>query len=165
LAIGGLLLGLISLVLWTALGGLGYAAFVYGRPARQVANQFARDLSVGNVQAAQAKCTSRVKREELEAAAEKVKAWGVLEDTTLIAVMDKTRGPNAVKVAGAAKFPSAPGGGVVYELDMVKEGGELKVDGFSMQNGSETVTAGTAPKSSNRSRSTSRSTTTTPSSE
>jgi len=148
LAIGGLLLGLLSIVLWGLLGGAGYAAFVYGRPAREVANQFARDLSVGNVAAAQAKTTSKIKREELEAAAEKVKAWGVLQDTTLIAVMDQSRGKNAVKVAGAAMFPNATGGGVVYELDMVKEAGELKIDGFTFTHNNEVVGAGTAPKSS-----------------
>jgi len=152
--------GLGIIVLWGLLGGAGYAAFVYGRPAREVANQFARDLSVGNVAAAQAKTTSKIKREELEAAAEKVKAWGVLQDTTLIAVMDQSRGKNAVKVAGAAMFPNATGGGVVYELDMAKEAGELKIDGFTFTHNNEVVGAGTAPKSS-RARASSRPTTST----
>ena len=146
MAIGGLLLGLISLVLWGLLGGGVYVAYMYGKPSREASNQFIRDLSVSNIAAAQGKCTTRVTREELSAAADKLKPLGVLQDTTLIAVMDKSRGRDAVKVAGAAQFPN--GVAVICELDLVKQGGELKIDGFSFQHGSGVATGGTAPKSS-----------------
>ena len=87
MAIAGLILGLISLVVWGVIAGGGamggWMAYSYTKAEREVAKQFAADLAAGNVDAAQARCTSRVKREELVEAAKKMKGWGTFQDTTL----------------------------------------------------------------------------------
>lgn len=145
LAIAGLLLGLLSVTLWGLFGGGLYGMYVYGKPAREAANAFARDLSAGDVPAAQARCTGNLSREELVAAAEKVKPWGALRDTTMpVASLNKSGGVETFDVVGVAVFANAPN--VPYAVHLVKQGGEFKVDGFLLQHQNATVTAGTAPK-------------------
>jgi hypothetical protein len=146
MAIAGLLLGLLSIVLWGVFGSGMYALYAYGKPAREAANQFARDLSAGSVQAAQAESTSTITREELETAVKTMKPWGALKDTTLpVVVMSKSTGSaETVDVGGVAQFQSAPQ--VAYFAHLIKQNGQFKVDGFFFQNNQTTVVGGTAPK-------------------
>ena len=152
LAIAGLLLGLLSIVLWGVFGSGAYALYAYGKPARNAANQFARDLSAGNVQAAQSRCTSKVTREELETAVKTMKPWGALKETTLpIFLMDKSSGSaETAEVGPVAVFQNAPN--VAYFAHLVKENGQFKVDGFFFQNNQTTVVGGTAPQNAPRAR-------------
>ena len=146
LAIAGLLLGLVGLVGWGIAAGAGYGVWAYGKPAREAAKQYARDLSGGNVDAAMGNSTSTITRDELAAAADKMKSWGRLQDTTLPAVMmNKVSGSaETVDVIGTADFQS--GGKVFYAAHMVRQAGQFKMDGFLFQKDQTTVTAGTAPK-------------------
>jgi hypothetical protein len=157
LAIGGLLLGLLSLVLWGVFGGGLYAYYVVATPARQLSHQFARDLAAGNIDAAQGSSTGAIGRDELATASEKMKSWGTLQDTTVFPVMEKSGGVDAFEGAGFINFSN--GQPVQYFVRMVKTGGQLKVDGFSLQHGTETVSGGTSPKTQNRARPSSRPTT------
>src|SRR3954466_4493019 len=56
MAVAGLILGLLSVVIWGVVGGTagmgGWMAYRYTKPAREAAKQFASDLSAGNVDAA-----------------------------------------------------------------------------------------------------------------
>jgi hypothetical protein len=149
MAIAGLVLGLLSLLLWGIFGGTagigGWMAYNYTKPAREAAKQFASDLAAGNVDAAQARTTSRVKREELQAAADKMKNWGTFQDTTMpVGSVQKTNGVEEAYVAGVATFSKA--GGVPYVVGFTKEGGTLKVTGFMLTGNDGAVMGGTEPK-------------------
>jgi hypothetical protein len=144
LAITGLLLGLLGLVGWigiSAAGGYGaYALWKYGAPARAEAKQFAQDLSAGNIDAAKARTTDRIKREDLVQAAESLKPLGTLQDTTLFTPgYQNINGVTTMEVAGVATFPNNKS--IPYAVHLVKEGDTFKVDGFIVQN----YSAGTAP--------------------
>jgi hypothetical protein len=152
LAIAGLLLGLLSIVLWGVFGSGAYALYAYGKPARNTANQFARDLSAGDVQAAQSRCTPTVTREEIETAIKTMKPWGALKETTLpIFLMNKSTGSaETAEVGPVAIFQNAPN--VAYFAHLVKENGQFKVDGFFFQNNQTTVVGGTSPQNAPRAR-------------
>jgi hypothetical protein len=144
LAVIGLILGLISLVLWGLFGGAGYAAFAYTRPAREAARQFAADLAAGNIDAAHARCTG-ISREEIAKASDAVKGFGAFQDTTMpVGVRTNVNGVDTAQVGGVATFATA--GVVPYSVRFVKQGGELKVAGFELAApGKAIVSAGQAP--------------------
>jgi hypothetical protein len=133
LAIAGLLLGVLSVTLWALLGRGAYNLYAHGKPARDLANAFARDLSAGNVDAALARCTPAIKRADLVTVSDKLKAAGPLQDTTMPVFTTNTAGgATTAEVAGVARF----GGNNVqppYFLRLVKEGGTFKIDGFSIE--------------------------------
>lgn len=147
LAIAGLILGLISLAFWGLMGGSIFAAFSYTRPVRQGANQFARDLSAGNISAAQAMCSSSVTQEELKTAADALKPLGALKDTTMpVSVRSNMNGVKTADAAGAATFSG--GETLPYFIRFVWQGGSMKVDGFVFQSKDKTITGGVKPKTS-----------------
>jgi hypothetical protein len=133
MAVAGLILGLVSFLVWgamTATSGVGfYVAFTHTKEARAAANQLARDLAAGDVNAAQARCSAQVKREELQAVVDKIKPWGPLQDTTMpVGSRQTINGVEEAFVMGAATF--AKGGSVPYAVGFRNEGGTLKVTGF-----------------------------------
>ena len=144
LAVIGLILGILSVGVWGLFGGGIYAAVAYTRPAREAARQFAVDVAAGNVDAAHAR-TSGVSREEVAKAADAVKGWGALQDTTMpVAVRNTVNGVDTAQVAGVATFATA--GRVPYAVRFVKQGGELKVTGFELvAPGQGAVSGGTTP--------------------
>jgi hypothetical protein len=150
MAIAGLILGLVSLLAWGVIGGTagfgGWMAYNMTKPAREAARQFAADLAAGNIDAAQARCTARVKRSELVAASDRMKKWGTLQDTTMpVGSRQKSNGADEAYVAGAATFSNA--GGFPYVVGFTTEGGALKITGFmfSPPDGAA-VAGGTEPK-------------------
>ena len=84
MAIAGLILGVLSLLGWTgmiAAGGAGiYAMRQAGEPARVVAEEFARDLSEGKVDAAVALSVQGMDRAALDALVEADEAPGGLPE-------------------------------------------------------------------------------------
>lgn len=149
MAVAGLILGLLSLLVWGGIGataGLGgWLAYTHTKPAREAAKQFATDLAVGNVDAAHARCTSQVRREDLVTASAKIKKWGPLQDTTMpVGSVQTINGLEEAFVAGVATFSGT--GGVPYAVGFKKEGGTLKVNGFMFTHNDEMVTAGVEPK-------------------
>jgi hypothetical protein len=148
MAIAGLVLGILSLVVWGAIGGGtfwgGRALYKYTAAEREVARQFAADLAAGNIDAAQARCTSQVKREELVNASNKMKGWGTLKDTTLIGSKQTTHGVEETYLGGAATFSSA--GGVSYLVGFASENGTPKITGFLFTGNDGAVGGGMEPK-------------------
>ena len=145
MAIAGLLLGLVGLLAWSgifAAGGYGlYALYKYGEPARNASRQFAIDLSAGNIDAAKAQTTGRIKREDLVNAADSLKGLGTVQDTTLIpSVYRNLNGVTTIDVGGAANFANKKS--IPYVVHLVKEGDTFKVDGFVFQDYAQ---AGTTP--------------------
>ena len=149
MAIAGLILGLISLIAWGVIVGGGAVgarmAMAYTKAEREAARQFAADLAAGNVDAAQARCTSRVKRDELVAASTKMKGWGTFQDTTLpVGSKQTTNGSEEAYVAGAASFSAA--GGVPYIVGFATENGTPKITGFLFSSNDGAVGGGMQPK-------------------
>jgi hypothetical protein len=62
LAIAGLILGVLSLGLWTLFGGGIFALFKGTEAQREVARQFITDLAAGNVDAAEAATDGTIAR-------------------------------------------------------------------------------------------------------
>jgi hypothetical protein len=151
MAVAGLILGLLSVLIWGVVGGTagwgGWWAYNQTKPQREASRQLATDLSAGNVDAAMARCTSQVKREELVAAAAKMKGWGTLQDTTMpIGSRQTVNSVEEAYVAGAATFSGA--GGVPYIVGFKTEGGSPKVTGFLLTGPNGAVTAGMDPNQS-----------------
>jgi Domain of unknown function (DUF4190) len=139
-AIAGIILGLISMTLWGLFGGGLYAAYVYGKPAREAAKQFAVDLASGNLDAAQARCTATISREDLTKAAENLKSLGAVQDTTFLSFNQRsTNGVTTFDLGGVAHFK---GHTLPYLVRLVKEGDTFKVDGFTV---GDRVAVGTTP--------------------
>ena len=154
MAIAGLILGLLSLVVWGVIAGGGamggWMAYSYTKAEREAAKQFAADVAAGNIEAAQARCTSQVKRDELVQAANKMKGWGTFKDTTLpIGSKQSTNGKEEAYVAGAATFSTA--GGVPYIVGFATENGTPKITGFLFSSNDGAVGGGMEPKQSHRS--------------
>ena len=149
MAVAGLVLGIISLLFWGFIGGTagvgGWMAYTYTKPAREAARQFASELAAGNVDAAQARCTSQVTRDQLVAASDKLKTWGTFQDTTMpVGSLQKVNGVEEAYVAGAASFANAAN--VPYVVGFRKEGGALKVTGFLFTGQDGVVAGGTEPQ-------------------
>ena len=148
MAVAGIILGLISLIAWGAVFGLGgwgaWKVQAYTKEQRAAARQFASDLAAGNVGAAQARCTNQVKPEELKAAADKLKKWGAFQDTTMpVGSVQTVNGKEESYVGGMATFASQS---VPYLVGYRKEDGEWKVTGFMFTGPDGAVTGGVEPK-------------------
>jgi hypothetical protein len=142
MAMTGLILGLVSLMLWGLFGGGAFAMITLGKPARQAATQFVKDLAAGNIDAAHAQCTSNIQRQDLAKAAERVKSLGAVQDTSLPSISySSVNGVSTTDVAGLATF--ANNNNVGYSARLVKQGGTFKVDGFSLQ---DVAAAGSVPR-------------------
>jgi hypothetical protein len=142
LAIAGIILGLISVVAWSVFGGTAYGLWKYSKPAREVSSQFAKDLSAGNLDAAQARCTPTIKRADLERAAAKLKSSGQVKDTTLpVFHSQSSGGVTTMDVGGAATFTNNQS--LPYFIRLVKQGDEFKIDGFMI---GDSVSVGTTPE-------------------
>src|SRR5687767_4979964 len=103
LAIAGLILGILGLGTWGLFGG-GIFALVKGTEAqREVARQFIKDVSAGNIDAALAQTNGNIPREGIEELSAQMKAWGPLNDTTIVGVSAE---PGKTQVAGSATFGS-----------------------------------------------------------
>ena len=131
LAIAGLVLGIVSILLWALFGGALLQMWRGTAGQRDVARQFFNDIAAGNVAAAQAKATSNVTPEQIQAAVDEVKAYGALKDVTLFGVEGhaQTGARTTTEVAGALTFDSK---GVAVKATVVKEGDVYKVDDFKL---------------------------------
>jgi hypothetical protein len=149
MAIAGVILGLLSLVIWGVIGaGTWYGAnkaLAYTKVEREAARAFAADLAAGNIDAAKARCTSQVKRDELVRASSKMKGWGAFQDTTMpIGSKQPNNGVEEAYVAGAAAFSTA--GSVPYIVGFTTENGTPKITGFLFTSNNGAVGGGMEPK-------------------
>ena len=128
LAIAGLILGVLSVGIWTLFGG-GILALVKGTEAqRDVARQFITDLAAGNVDAAQANTDGTISREQLEDWSKTMQGWGKLNDTTIVGVSAE---PGKTQIGGSATFGTTPRG---FEAIVLKQpDGVYKVSDLTMK--------------------------------
>jgi hypothetical protein len=132
IAIAGLVLGLIGIVGWTALGGGVWSFYVTSRPVANVAKQFTSDLAKGDVAAAAKQCEPSIDDAQLTKAAEEMKAWGSLQDLTLAArTVNTVNGVTTWNLVGAARF-SGGNKGAMFELHKQADG-SCKITSFNFQ--------------------------------
>jgi hypothetical protein len=132
LAIAGLVLGLVGLAGWSLFGGGMYLAYNASKPARSVANQFAVDLSTGNLTAAAA-ATTGMATPELAAVAEQIKPWGTVTSTTFSSfnVSSNSGSPTTCHLTGVAIFSTA--GAKTYDVQLIDQNGTYKVQSFDFK--------------------------------
>ena len=85
LAIAGLVLGILSVIGWTAyfaVAGVAFYAMVHGSMNPLLARGFFTDLASGNVSGAQALCAPGTPAATLQATADQMKPWGMVTGFT-----------------------------------------------------------------------------------
>lgn len=132
LAIVGLVLGLLSIASWGVFGGAMYMGYAASQPARAVANQFAIDLTTGNLPAAMA-ATNGMTEDSVSSVADNIKSWGPVQSTlfTGYSVRADAATGTVCDLGGLATFQT--GGPKAYIVSLVKVNGTWKVKSFNFQ--------------------------------
>ena len=133
MAIAGIILALLWLGGFVLFGGGIYAIYIGSKPARAVATQFTNDMLAGNVDAAVAECDPEMSREDLQAASDKMKSWGTLNNLTVVgAKVDNTNGITQWELGGSAQFSSAGPKAATFSIKKESDG-SLKIVKFNFQ--------------------------------
>ena len=141
LAIAGIVLSVLWLGVFLLFSGGIFALFNASKAERDLAAAFARDVAAGNVDAAMARTTSTVSRDEVSAAADKLKPLGSVTNTTMFGVSGQasTTTGKFWMIAGAVTFNATQVG---YAAKVVDENGTPKIDGFTFTVNGTTVSGG-----------------------
>ena len=133
MAIAGLVLGIVSLAGWGAIGGGAYIAFRAATPQRIFAKTFVSDLAAGRIDGCVQNSSANLTKDALSAASQKMQNWGTLQDTTIMAFnFQSNNGTFNGAVTGICRFS---GGQHTFAMTLVKDSsGQLKVDSFLWQN-------------------------------
>jgi hypothetical protein len=135
MAIAGLLLGMISVGLWTLAGGFGAWEFVASAPARALSHQFIADLAAGNIPAATAESTANLTQPQLQAVATLMQGWGTLGNVRVNTVqVDSNAGNNQCFTWGT--LITTQGSNVcvhTFQIHSVEQNGIWKVDNCFVQ--------------------------------
>jgi hypothetical protein len=124
MAIAGLLLGVLSIGLWSLFGGGIYALVKGTTPQRELTRQFITNLASGNVAAAEAQADGMT-TDELNDIAVEMNGWGGLKDTTIVGISAE---PSRTQVVGAAVFGTKS---KEFEAEVVKQpDGTYKIASF-----------------------------------
>lgn len=126
MAIAGLVLGVVSVVVWTLLGSTIFAFFSSTGPARDQARAFIYDLDKGDVTAAHARVTGDITADELKLVAERMKTWGGVKDVTMVGinVTANSGTQTTTAVSGAVEFGNLRKS---FTATLVKEGDTQKI--------------------------------------
>jgi hypothetical protein len=126
LAVAGLVLGCVSVVLWTLFGGAIFAFFKATGPAREQATAFVHDLDKGDVATAHTRVTSDISADELKLVADRMKTWGGVKSIKLVGMnMNAQAGKQTTTVVtGAVEFGNL---NKSFTATLVKEGDTEKI--------------------------------------
>jgi hypothetical protein len=136
LATFGLLLGVLNLVGWGAatpkMIAVGKQAYGQVVAQNEVARQFIKDLSAGDVSAAAAKCHTTMPRESLEKAVETVKPWGAFQEASVasVNVQNSTDAGESWLVQGTAKYAT---GDRKFKVEFGKENGKWVIVEYNLK--------------------------------
>jgi hypothetical protein len=129
MAIAGLVLGLISIVLWGLFGGGIYSAYFVSKPTRTAAHQFLADVSAGNTQSAVNEST--LSATEIQEGTTQLQQFGQFQDTTFFGFNVATiNGVTTATVGGTAKFSN---GTKACTFELIKQDGTWKVKKYTVQ--------------------------------
>ena len=135
MAIAGLVLGVLSLGVWTiVLAELATGVIVIAQSVAEeqaIAEQFARDLSGGKIDAAMASSVDGIDRAMLAEASEQMKKWGPLERLEQNSIFLKgTRGVRRTTLGGDARFARETR---TYSVTLKKVGEGFRVEMFRFE--------------------------------
>jgi hypothetical protein len=132
LATIGIVLGVVGLIAWSSLGGVMLMAYQTSKPARVVANQFAIDLSTGNINGAVA-ASHGMTPQQLNPVAQEIQPWGAATSTSFSSFKTRVNvdGTTICDLSGTATFTT--GGQKQYSVRLVRKGGPFKVQSFNFQ--------------------------------
>jgi hypothetical protein len=125
MAIGGIVLGSLSIVFWLFFAGAVWSFVSATRVQRQMAQDFVQMVSTGAVEAASEKVTGNVTRNELEALSRQMQEWGTYQDlTSSSSSLSYDNGVTTTHLEGTATFAN---GEHPFAMTLVKEGEVWKV--------------------------------------
>jgi hypothetical protein len=128
LAIAGLILGVLGLGMWGLFGGGIFALIKGTETQREVARQFLKDLSAGNIEAAMVQTNGGIPREDVVKLSEQMKAWGPMSDATIMGVSAE---PGKTQVGGVVTFGTTA---KAFEAVVVRmPDGSYKIAGLHFQ--------------------------------
>jgi hypothetical protein len=128
MAVVGLLLGILSLGLWSLFGGSIYYFLQGTSQQRELTRQFVSNLSSGNIDAAEAQTDGSIPREELDSFSQQIKKWGAPKNTTIFGVSAQ---PGQTQVVGTAMFGNTA---KQFQAEVVKQSdGSYKIKSFHFQ--------------------------------
>jgi hypothetical protein len=128
MAIAGLLLGILSIGIWSLFGSGIYYLIQGTSQQRELTRQFVNNLASGNVDAAEGQTDGTIPREELDTLSQRMKKWGPLKDTTIIGVSAQ---PGHTQVGGGAMFGTTQKS---FQAVVLKQSdGTYKITSFQFQ--------------------------------
>jgi hypothetical protein len=105
MAIGGIVLGSLSIVFWLFFAGAVWSFVSATRVQRQMAQDFVQMVSTGAVEAASETVTGSVTRNELEALSRQMQEWGMYQDlTSSSSSLSYDNGVTTTRLEGTATF-------------------------------------------------------------
>ena len=132
MAIAGLVLGLIGTVVWggAVVGVVALAPRIQSMV--KVPEEFTRDLSEGNINAARTRCVASMDKDRLVAASKAMKEWGPFKSMQMLSFGNNTPGQQRMNYLGTATFEKAM---KQVRITMEPEGGPLdfKISDFKYE--------------------------------
>jgi hypothetical protein len=126
LAIAGLVLGLVGLLGWSVTGAVVGYAYVESKKAAPVAEQFLRDVSTGNVNAAVANSAGMTSG-QLQTNSDQMSQFGTLQTVNFTSSQITF---NSLELGGIVTFST---GQKTCTFTLVKQGGVYKVAAYQVQ--------------------------------
>lgn len=125
LAIGGLVLGLLSVLFWTFFGSVFVGIFTATGEPRRLAQDFVKMTSEGATDAALTHAAQNIDRPQLASLARRMEGWGQFEDLTSYSSSINAQGGMTVcELKGTAYFT---GGDHPFEMTLIKQDGTWKI--------------------------------------
>lgn len=125
MAIGGIVLGSLSLVFWLFFAGAIMSFFEATKEQRELARNFVQMVSAGAVDAAMERVASTMGRGQVEQLAAQMQEWGPYQDLTSHGTsLSYENGVTTCQLTGTATFAS---GDYSFAMTLIKEGDTWKV--------------------------------------
>ena len=130
MAIGGIVLGSLSLVFWLFFAGAVGSFVGATRVQRQLAQDFVQMVSTGAVDAATERAAANLGREELEVLSRQMQDWGTYQDLTSHgSALSYDNGITTCRLQGTATFAN---GEHPFTMTLIKEGDVWKVSALAI---------------------------------
>lgn len=131
LAIGGIVLGGLSLVFWLFFAGAVIGLFKATGQPRQLAQEFVQMISAGAIDPAMDRAAPTVTRAELEQLSAQMQEWGAYQDvTSYSSSINIAGGVTTCQLAGTATFADVER---PFAMTLIKEGDAWKVSALEFE--------------------------------
>jgi hypothetical protein len=124
-AIGGLVLGLLSVLFWAFFGSVFVGVFTATGQPRKLAQDFVKMISEGAIDPAMQYVAPNMTREQLDVLAQDMQPWGQLQDlTSYSSSINAQAGQTICELKGTATFANSEH---PFSMTLVKQGGMWRV--------------------------------------